>query len=73
MAQPIVQFMQDLENFRRCTIFDTVGNSRSAEPEECVGLERSAAWEERGVEERLLATFMGRSNPAVERMKVRLK
>jgi Immunity protein 26 len=73
LKQPVVQFMQDLGDFRRCTIFDTVGNSRSAEPQECAGLERSAVWEERGVEERLLDTFMGRPNLTVERMKVRLK
>ena len=73
LKQPVVQFMQDLGDFRRCTSFDSVGNSRSAEPQECAGLERSAVWEERGVEERLLDTSMGRPNPTVERMKVRLK
>jgi hypothetical protein len=73
LSQPIVQFMQDIGNFRDCTIFDTVGNSRRAEPQECVGLERSAVWEEVGVEERLLDTFMGRPNDDVERLKVRLK
>ena len=31
-SQPIVQFMQDIGNFRDCTIFDTLGNSRRAEP-----------------------------------------
>lgn len=73
LSQPIVHFMQDLWNIRDCTIFDTVGNERSAEPHECVGLERSAVWEEGGVEERLLDTFMGRPNLAVEDLKVRLK
>jgi hypothetical protein len=72
-SQPIVQFMQDRANFRDCTIFDTVGNERSAEPQECVGLERLVVWEEVGVEERLLDTFMGRPNATVERLKVRLK
>jgi hypothetical protein len=72
-SQPIVHFMQDIGNFRDCTIFDTVGNERSAEPQECIGLERSAVWEEVGVEQRLLDTFMGRPNAAVERLKVRLK
>jgi hypothetical protein len=72
-SQPIVHFKQDLGNFRRCTIFDTAGNERSAEPQECVGLERSSVWEELGVEERLLDTFMGRPNATVERHKVRLK
>ncbi|MFL5347602.1 MAG: immunity 26/phosphotriesterase HocA family protein [Hyalangium sp.] len=72
-SQPIVQFMQDIGNFRDCMIFDTAGNERSAEPQECVGLERAAVWEEEGVEQRLLDTFMGRSNETVEDMKVRLK
>jgi len=72
-SQPIVQFMQDIGNFRECTIFDTAGNERSAEPPECVGLERLAVWEEENVEERLLDTFMGRPNASVEHLKVRLK
>ena len=72
-SQPNIQFMQDRANFRDCTIFDTVGNERSAEPQECVGLERLVVWEEVGVEERLLDTFMGRPNATVERLKVRLK
>lgn len=73
LTQPIVQFRQDVGNFRRCTIFDTVGNSRSAEPQECVGLERMAVWEQHGVEERLLDAFLGRSNDSVEHLKVRLQ
>ncbi|MCY1074853.1 immunity 26/phosphotriesterase HocA family protein [Archangium lansingense] len=73
LSQPIVQFRQDIGSFRRCTIFDTVGNSRSAEPQECVGLERMAVWEQHHVEERLLDTFMGRPNDSVEHLKVRLQ
>jgi hypothetical protein len=72
-SQPIVQFMQDIGNFRDCLIFDTAGNERSAEPRECIGLERASVWEEVGVENRLLDTFMGRPNATVERHKVRLK
>ena len=72
-SQPIVQFMQDRGNLLDCLIFDTAGNERSAEPQECVGLERASVWEELGVEERLLDTFMGRPNDTVERHKVRLK
>ena len=72
-SQPIVQFMQDIGNFHDCTIFDTIGHSRRAAPTECVGLERSAVWEEVGVEQRLLDSIEGRTNAAVERLKVRLK
>jgi hypothetical protein len=73
LSQPIVQFKQDVGNFRRCTIFDTVGNSRSAEPQECVGLERMTVWEQHAVEGRLLDTFVGRPNATVERLRVRLQ
>jgi Immunity protein 26 len=72
-SQPIVQFMQDRGNFRDCLIFDTADNERSAEPQECIGLERASVWEEVGVEERLLDAFMERPNATAERHKVRLK
>jgi hypothetical protein len=73
LTRPIVQFRQDIGDFRRCNIFDTLGNERAAEPEECIGLERLAVWEESGVEGRLLDTFMGRPNETVERHKLRLR
>ncbi|EPX63946.1 hypothetical protein D187_005079 [Cystobacter fuscus DSM 2262] len=60
-------------NFRDCTIFDTVGNVRNAEPQECVGLEQLAVWEQPAVEKRLLDTFMGRPNDTAELLKVRLR
>lgn len=72
-SQPIVQFMQDIGNFRDCLIFDTAGHERNAEPQECIGLERASVWEEVGVENRLLDTFLGRPNATVERHQVRLK
>lgn len=73
LTQPIVAFRQDVGNFRRCTIFDLAGNEKSAEPHECIGLERMAVWEQHHVEERLLDTFMGRPNDTVEHLKVRLQ
>ena len=73
LTQPVVQFMQDLGNFRRCTIFDTAGNERAAEPQECVGLERAAVWEQSSVEQRLLDAFQGRPNADEEHLKVRLR
>ncbi|PTL82108.1 immunity 26/phosphotriesterase HocA family protein [Vitiosangium sp. GDMCC 1.1324] len=73
LTQPIVYFRQDVGDFRRCEICDTADNSRSAEPQECVGLEPMAVWDEHHVEERLLDTFMGRPSGIVERMKVRLQ
>jgi hypothetical protein len=73
LTQPIVQFRQGLGPSLRCTIFDSLGNVREADPQECIGLEPSAVWEQYGVEERLLDAFMGRPNGAMERMKVRLR
>ena len=73
LAQPIIQFTQDIGNHQNCTIFDTAGNSRPAEPQECVGLEASAVWEKHNVEERLLDFFMGRPNEDEEHLKVRLR
>lgn len=72
LTQPIVAFTQDLGDFRRCIIFDTAGNERVASPQECVGLEPSAVWEQHHVEERLLDTLMGRPNDDLERLSVRL-
>jgi hypothetical protein len=73
LQQPLVRFMQDIGNFRDCTIFDTAGNERAAKPEECVGLERAAVWEKEGIERRLLDAFEGLPNATVERQKVRLR
>jgi hypothetical protein len=73
LTQPVVQFMQDMGDFRRCTIFDTAGHERAAEPQECVGLERAAVWERDSVEERLLDAFLGRPNADEEHLKVRLR
>lgn len=73
LTQPVVQFMQDIGNFRRCTIFDTAGYEKAAEPQECVGLERAAVWERNGVERRLLDAFLGQPNAETERQKVRLR
>lgn len=72
-AQPIVLFRQDVGDFRRCTIYDNLGNVRSAEPQECIGLEPSAVWEPHAVEQRLLDAFMGRPNATMEHLKVRLR
>ena len=63
--------MQDIGDYRLCTIFDTAGNERAASPEECVGLERAVVWEPEHVEARLLDTFLGRTNRDAERYRVR--
>lgn len=73
LALPVVQFTQDLGNFQDCTIFDTAGNVRAAQPQECVDLEPAVVWEQHHVEERLLDALMMRPNAEQERLKVRLK
>lgn len=71
-AQPVVQFVQDAIDHRRCTIIDSEGRGRTATPEECIGLERAAVWEARHIEERLLDTFLNRPNAAEIQARVRL-
>jgi hypothetical protein len=73
LAQPVVQFTQNIGDFRDCTIFDTVGNVRAAEPEECVGLEKAVVWEQHHAEQRLLDTLLGRPNAYGEHLRVRLR
>lgn len=73
MTQPVVFFHQDVGDFRRCTIWDSAGNKRAAKPQDCIGLERAAVWEQQHVEERLLDIFMGRPNVTEEHLKVHLR
>jgi hypothetical protein len=73
LTQPIVQFRMEAGPLRRCWIFDSLGNSREASPQECIGLEPAAVWESHGVEERLLDTFMGRPNDSLEHIWKELK
>src|SRR5689334_8237589 len=37
-AAPVVQFMQDIADYRKCTLFDSVGMEKDAVPEECIGI-----------------------------------
>jgi hypothetical protein len=48
-------------------------HERAAEPQDCVGLERAAVWEQESIEERLLDALLGRPNADEERLKVRLR
>lgn len=72
VAKPVVRFMQDLGDFRRCTIFDSEGMEKEVGPEECIGIERAAVWDSPHIERRLLDTFMGRPNEDEIRARVRL-
>jgi hypothetical protein len=71
VAEPVVWFHQDLFDFTKCSIHDTLDHKRTVTPEECVGLERDAAWEARQVEQRLLDTFEGRPNETEQYLRVR--
>jgi hypothetical protein len=73
LRRGIKRFLQDIADPSKCTIADEDGNERPATPSECIGLERSAVWEDNHVEDRLLDTFMGRPNPVYERLKVKLR
>ena len=73
VAEPVVAFHQEIGDFRKCVIFDSLGNERAATPEECIGLERDAVWDQEHIEERLLDTFMGRPNAAEQHLRVRLQ
>jgi hypothetical protein len=72
LLRPVVRFTQDVADFTRCTIYDSMGLERAATPEECIGLERAAIWEIHHIEERLLDTFLGRPNAVYEHLHVRL-
>jgi hypothetical protein len=72
VAKPVVQFRQDLFDFRQCTIFDSAGMEKNVGPEACVGLERSAVWEGHHVAERLLDGFMSCPNKTEDHLRVRL-
>jgi hypothetical protein len=72
VAEPVVSFMQDLADFRQCTIFDSEGMEKEVGPEECIGIERAAVWDPPHIEQRLLDTFMGRPNEDEVRARVRL-
>lgn len=69
----IKMFRQHIADPSSCTISDEEGNERPATPSECVGVERSAVWEDNHVEARLLDTFKGRPNQEYERLKVKLR
>ncbi len=73
LTKPVVRFMQDLADFKKCVIFDSAGGERQATPEECVGIERAEVWELFHIEQRLFDTFNGRPNQAEIYARVRLE
>lgn len=72
LAEPVVRFMQDVGDYRKCVMFNGAGLKRACAPEECIGLEESAVWEADGVAERLLDALLGRPNAEELESRVRL-
>lgn len=72
VAEPVTFFTQDEDQIDDCRIYDTEGLSRSARPQECIGLERAANWDARHVEARLLDHFTGQTNEDEMRARVKL-
>ncbi len=64
------QFNQSLGNYEDCTIFYNDGKEYKAPPEECIGLERSAVWDEHSLVERIEDYYSGKKNFHVEHQKV---
>ena len=73
VARPVVNFMQDLADYRKCRIFDTAGMKKNVTPEECIGIERASIWDGDHIAERLHDHFMGRPNEDEIRSRVRLQ
>jgi hypothetical protein len=73
LTRPIVQYVQDDVDLRKCKLFDTVGMERDVGPEECVCIEKAAVWETHHVEARLLDALEGRPNDEELRSHVRLR
>jgi Domain of unknown function (DUF4259)/Immunity protein 26 len=64
-------FQQDIFDPRQCQVVDHLGRERTATPEECVGLERSAVWAAEHIEERVRDHYQNRPNAHLEVMKLR--
>lgn len=63
-------FLQSINDIQRCKVFWIDGREREAKPEECVGLEKSSVWDEKGLRKRIEDTLDGKKNPNVELNKV---
>ena len=63
-------FTQKMVNINDCVIFWPTGGERIATPQECIGLERSAVWDEKSLIERIEDYYSGKKNYHVEQQKV---
>jgi len=62
-------YNQDKVNIDDCTIFHYDGRERKAQPQECIGLEKSSVWEAKNLIERLEDYYDGKRNMYVELFK----
>ena len=63
-------FMQSLGNYEDCTIFYKNGIEHKVLPEDCIGLERSAVWDEHSLVERIEDYYNKKRNFHAELQKV---
>lgn len=71
LLNPPPRFMQDALRKDRFRIYEKGGKIRPATKEECIGLERTAAWDPDHIEDRLRDHYAGRKNKWVESLKIR--
>ena len=64
------KFTQSLGNYQDCVIFYQDGREYKAKPEECIGLERSAVWDEHSLVDRIEDHYKKKKNFYVEYQKV---
>ncbi len=64
------QFTQSLGYYQDCVIFYKDGREYKVKPEECIGLERSAVWDEHSLVDRIEDYYKKKKNFYVEYQKV---
>jgi hypothetical protein len=66
-------FWQNVTGNGACRILDPVAHRTfTASPDECIGLERQAVWDDVHIESRIIDAYAGRPNIYAESLKVRL-
>ena len=59
-------FWQNYFDYRDCSIYYYNGDTRKVSPQDCIGVERGAAWEAAALVQRIEDHFAGRKNFEVE-------
>ncbi|QTE36359.1 immunity 26/phosphotriesterase HocA family protein [Mucilaginibacter gossypii] len=71
LKEPVPLFIQEIGNPKVCYI-DLRGDRRQVSPEECIGVERFAAWSYQNVEQRLADHYNGVPNVSSRLLQVEL-